>query len=374
MAAGDVVNTAARLQTAAPVDGILVGEPTYRATARRDRLPRGRAGGREGEAEPIRSGRRSARARASASRSSSGRAPLVGRARGARPAASSRWRACRRERSPQLVTLVGVPGIGKSRLVAELVAAVETGPRADLVAAGPLAAVRRRRDVLGARRDGEGAGRASSRPTGARGRGEARMRRPCTRSCPDEARRAGSSRTCGRSSASRPATAGRETAGARRSRPGAASWRRWPTGARSCSSSRTCTGPTTRCSTSSTSSSTAPSACRCSSSPRRAPTSSSGGPTGAAASATRRRSRSRRSRDADTAGCSAAARAARCCRPRRRRSCSGARGGVPLCAEEYVRMLEDRGLLVRAGHWQLGDDGCRCRRRCRGSSPRASTR
>src|ERR671932_1470745 len=32
MAAGDVVNTAARLQSAAPVNGILVGETTYRAT------------------------------------------------------------------------------------------------------------------------------------------------------------------------------------------------------------------------------------------------------------------------------------------------------------------------------------------------------
>src|SRR5215213_637306 len=33
MAAGDVVNTTARLQSAAPVNGILVGEQTYRATA-----------------------------------------------------------------------------------------------------------------------------------------------------------------------------------------------------------------------------------------------------------------------------------------------------------------------------------------------------
>src|SRR5438132_1550006 len=32
MAAGDVVNTAARLQSAAPVNGVLVGESTYRAT------------------------------------------------------------------------------------------------------------------------------------------------------------------------------------------------------------------------------------------------------------------------------------------------------------------------------------------------------
>src|SRR5438309_4949653 len=33
MAAGDVVNTAARLQSAAPVNGVLAGEMTYRATA-----------------------------------------------------------------------------------------------------------------------------------------------------------------------------------------------------------------------------------------------------------------------------------------------------------------------------------------------------
>jgi class 3 adenylate cyclase len=34
IASGDVLNTAARLQAAAPVDGILVGEQTYRATER----------------------------------------------------------------------------------------------------------------------------------------------------------------------------------------------------------------------------------------------------------------------------------------------------------------------------------------------------
>ena len=34
MASGDVVNTAARLQAAAPVNGILVDETTFRATER----------------------------------------------------------------------------------------------------------------------------------------------------------------------------------------------------------------------------------------------------------------------------------------------------------------------------------------------------
>ena len=33
MAAGDVVNTAARIQTGAPVNAILVGRKTWRATA-----------------------------------------------------------------------------------------------------------------------------------------------------------------------------------------------------------------------------------------------------------------------------------------------------------------------------------------------------
>src|SRR5437763_2072993 len=48
MAAGDVVNTAARLQTAAPVNGVLVGESTHRATrhaiAYGERDTRGSAG------------------------------------------------------------------------------------------------------------------------------------------------------------------------------------------------------------------------------------------------------------------------------------------------------------------------------------------
>ena len=40
MAAGDVVNTAARLQAAAPANGVLVGETTYRATGGGDRVRR----------------------------------------------------------------------------------------------------------------------------------------------------------------------------------------------------------------------------------------------------------------------------------------------------------------------------------------------
>ena len=49
MVAGDVVNTASRLQQHAPVGEIVVGEETYRRHARRDRVRGGR--GRDGEGE-----------------------------------------------------------------------------------------------------------------------------------------------------------------------------------------------------------------------------------------------------------------------------------------------------------------------------------
>ena len=52
MATGDVVNTAARLQAAAPVNGILVSEKTYEATQANDRVRRGGPGRREGESQP----------------------------------------------------------------------------------------------------------------------------------------------------------------------------------------------------------------------------------------------------------------------------------------------------------------------------------
>ena len=125
MAAGDVVNTAARLQTGAPVNGILVGEQTYRATAQaieyRDVEPV--AG--KGKSEPVPAWE-ALKARSSVGVDVAQRAltPLVGRGRELELLVSTLARV-REERSPQLVTLVGVPGIGKSRLVRELYAAVE---------------------------------------------------------------------------------------------------------------------------------------------------------------------------------------------------------------------------------------------------------
>src|SRR3990170_295818 len=53
MAAGDVVNTAARLQSAAPVDGILVDTVTHRATERAIEYRDAPAVEAKGKAEPI---------------------------------------------------------------------------------------------------------------------------------------------------------------------------------------------------------------------------------------------------------------------------------------------------------------------------------
>ena len=53
MVTGDVVNTAARLQSGAPVDGILVGEGTYRATALAIEYREAEPLVAKGKAEPI---------------------------------------------------------------------------------------------------------------------------------------------------------------------------------------------------------------------------------------------------------------------------------------------------------------------------------
>src|ERR1700757_4169033 len=53
MVSGDVVNTAARLQSAAPVNGILVGETTYRATRHVIDYREAPAAEAKGKAEPI---------------------------------------------------------------------------------------------------------------------------------------------------------------------------------------------------------------------------------------------------------------------------------------------------------------------------------
>ncbi len=131
MAAGDVVNTAARLQSAAPVNGVLVGETTYRATREAIDYEEREPVSAKGKSEPIPVWEAiQARSRFGVDLDQRALLPLVGRARELETILGAFDRA-RTERETQLVTLVGVPGIGKSRLVAELFATLDAQP--DLV-------------------------------------------------------------------------------------------------------------------------------------------------------------------------------------------------------------------------------------------------
>jgi class 3 adenylate cyclase/tetratricopeptide (TPR) repeat protein len=128
MASGDVVNTAARLQATAPVDGILVEEATFRATERAVSYRLAEPVAAKGKAAPV------AVWLALGPRASLGvdvaqapRAALVGRNRELELLGAALARV-RGEQTPQLLTLVGVPGIGKSRLVFELLQTVEADP------------------------------------------------------------------------------------------------------------------------------------------------------------------------------------------------------------------------------------------------------
>jgi class 3 adenylate cyclase/tetratricopeptide (TPR) repeat protein len=123
MVAGDVVNTASRLQSAAPVDGILVGEATYRATAGAIEYRDAGEVVAKGKREPVRAWE--------AVGLGDGAAPPTGPLVGRRQELSQLLDALvrvRDERTPQLVSLVGVSGIGKSRLARELVTAAEAEP------------------------------------------------------------------------------------------------------------------------------------------------------------------------------------------------------------------------------------------------------
>jgi class 3 adenylate cyclase/tetratricopeptide (TPR) repeat protein len=127
MAAGDVVNTTARLQSAAAVNGIVVGETTQRATRHAIDYRALEPVEAKGKARPIAVWEAvNARSRFGVDLLRSVRSPLVGRDRELALLRDTLVRV-REERSPQLVTLVGVPGIGKSRLVYELMQFVQEG-------------------------------------------------------------------------------------------------------------------------------------------------------------------------------------------------------------------------------------------------------
>lgn len=128
LAMGDVVNTAARLQTFAPPGRLVVGEETYRST--RESILYEAIGEVEakGKRDPFKAWL--AVEPLAAPERRMGASPLVGRDREL-ALLQSVWEAATEQNRPHLVTLFGPPGIGKSRLFREFARLVEkTGGRA----------------------------------------------------------------------------------------------------------------------------------------------------------------------------------------------------------------------------------------------------
>jgi class 3 adenylate cyclase len=122
---GDVVNTASRLQGAAPVNTLAVSEQTHRATERVFEWERLDAVTVKGKAEPLaiwRPVRAQARLGSDVTRTLT--TPLVGRELEKTLLVGTFDRASQQQ-SCQLVTVVGEPGVGKSRLCAELLTHVD---------------------------------------------------------------------------------------------------------------------------------------------------------------------------------------------------------------------------------------------------------
>jgi class 3 adenylate cyclase len=117
-AAGDVMNTAARIQGAAPINGIVVGELTYEATKHAIEYVEGEPVTAKGKAEPVRVWE-AIKARDVPTRREVRRGTLVGREEELEKLLGL-WEQVVSERLPGMATLVGTPGIGKSRLLEEI--------------------------------------------------------------------------------------------------------------------------------------------------------------------------------------------------------------------------------------------------------------
>jgi class 3 adenylate cyclase/tetratricopeptide (TPR) repeat protein len=122
MAAGDAINTAARIQSAAPVNGVMVGELTYQATREVIEYEKAESIAAKGKSEPVPVWV-AVRPLAVAERGRAVEGHLVGR-----EAELERllevWNAVGRERLPGLAFVTGQPGIGKSGLLHEFAARI----------------------------------------------------------------------------------------------------------------------------------------------------------------------------------------------------------------------------------------------------------
>jgi class 3 adenylate cyclase/tetratricopeptide (TPR) repeat protein len=128
LAWGDILNTASRLESAAPADTIFVDEPTYRATRHAIEYAEVEPVHAKGKAEPVAAWRPlGPLARRGLDLDLSSGEPLIDR-RDELATLLDALEGARTEAKPRLVTLVGEPGIGKSRIVFELFRHVEARP------------------------------------------------------------------------------------------------------------------------------------------------------------------------------------------------------------------------------------------------------
>jgi class 3 adenylate cyclase/tetratricopeptide (TPR) repeat protein len=124
--AGDIVNTASRLQAAAPVGGLLVGENTYQATRHVIDYKELEPVVVKGKADPLPAWRaRAPLGGVGADLDRPALTPFVGREHEL-VLLKETYARMLRERSPQLVTVVGEPGVGKTRFVSEFRAFIDT--------------------------------------------------------------------------------------------------------------------------------------------------------------------------------------------------------------------------------------------------------
>ena len=118
MVAGDVVNTAARLQSAAPVGSVLVGEETYAATRNAVEYRPAQPVLAKGKSAPVRAWL-AVRATSQAGERPMAPVPMIGRDREL-AVLTGIWERVTDEARSQFVTVFGPAGIGKSRLGLEL--------------------------------------------------------------------------------------------------------------------------------------------------------------------------------------------------------------------------------------------------------------
>ena len=127
MVAGDVVNTASRLQQIAPVGSVVVGEGTRRATEKMIDYEPMDPVELKGKAEPIpvwRAIQAKSRYIVEVDKPTS---PFIGR-EAELELLKQAYRRMIRESSVQLVTVTGEPGVGKSRLIGEFFSFVDAEP------------------------------------------------------------------------------------------------------------------------------------------------------------------------------------------------------------------------------------------------------